>query len=151
MQLSSQTFPRGNRQGEILGPMCHDYQQAEVKNFMQVICFGSRAHDLSLFLPHFHKGGGFSLDQLAIIYVVIVCHLREGGKPNLLHDVPKSADFFKGPDPLFCKSLFNSIIFNYKCILFFSGSMLRINAEPSFFTEIFTELKSVGAHTEFRT
>lgn len=32
-----------------------------------------------------------------------------------------------------------------------SGSMLRINAEPSFFTEIFTELKSVGAHTEFRT
>ena len=99
----------------------------------------------------FHKVGGFSLDQLAIIYVVIVCHLREGGKPNLLHDVPKSADFFKGPDPLFCKSLFNSIIFNYKCILFFSGSMLRINAEPSFFTEIFTELKSVGAHTEFRT
>lgn len=32
-----------------------------------------------------------------------------------------------------------------------SGSMLRINAEPSFFTEIFTELKNVGAHTEFRT
>ena len=32
-----------------------------------------------------------------------------------------------------------------------SGAMLRINAEPSFFTEIFTELKSVGAHTEFRT
>lgn len=29
--------------------------------------------------------------------------------------------------------------------------MLRINAEPSFFTEIFTELKSVGAHSEFRT
>jgi len=32
-----------------------------------------------------------------------------------------------------------------------SGAMLRINAEPSFFTEIFTELKSVGAHSEFRT
>lgn len=32
-----------------------------------------------------------------------------------------------------------------------SGAMLRINAEPSFFTEIFTELKSIGAHTEFRT
>ena len=34
---------------------------------------------------------------------------------------------------------------------YFSGAMLRINAEPSFFTEIFTELKSVGAHSEFRT
>lgn len=32
-----------------------------------------------------------------------------------------------------------------------SGSMLRINAEPSFFTEVFTELKAVGVHTEFRT
>merc|ERR1712226_447433 len=32
-----------------------------------------------------------------------------------------------------------------------SGAMLRINAEPSFFTEIFTELKEVGVHTEFRT
>jgi len=32
-----------------------------------------------------------------------------------------------------------------------SGSMLRINAEPSFFTEIFTELKSVGAHIDYRT
>ena len=32
----------------------------------------------------------------------------------------------------------------------FSGSMLRINAEPSFFTEVFTELKAVGVHTEFR-
>lgn len=31
-----------------------------------------------------------------------------------------------------------------------SGPMLRINAEPSFFTEIFTELKSVGQHVEFR-
>ena len=35
--------------------------------------------------------------------------------------------------------------------IYFSGAMLRINAEPSFFTEIFTELKSVGAHSEFRT
>lgn len=32
-----------------------------------------------------------------------------------------------------------------------SGSMLRINAEPSFFTEIFTELKGVGAHIDYRT
>ena len=32
-----------------------------------------------------------------------------------------------------------------------SGPMLRINAEPSFFTEVFTELKAVGVHTEFRT
>jgi len=32
-----------------------------------------------------------------------------------------------------------------------SGAMLRINAEPSFFTEIFTELKSVGAQTEYRS
>ena len=44
----------------------------------------------------FHKGGGFSLDQLAITYVVIICHLREGGKPNL-HDVTKSADFLRDP------------------------------------------------------
>jgi hypothetical protein len=28
--------------------------------------------------------------------------------------------------------------------------MLRINAEPSFFTEVFTELKSVGQYVEFR-
>ena len=35
MQLSSQTFPRGNRQGEILGPMCHDYQQAEVQRCLK--------------------------------------------------------------------------------------------------------------------
>ena len=28
--------------------------------------------------------------------------------------------------------------------------MLRINSEPSFFTEIFTELKGVGQHIEFR-
>jgi cyclin-dependent kinase 5 activator 1 len=32
-----------------------------------------------------------------------------------------------------------------------SASMLRINAEPSFFTEIFTELKSIGAHIDYRT
>jgi len=31
-----------------------------------------------------------------------------------------------------------------------STPMLRINAEPSFFTEIFTELKNVGANIEYR-
>ncbi|XP_023344168.1 cyclin-dependent kinase 5 activator 1 [Eurytemora carolleeae] len=31
-----------------------------------------------------------------------------------------------------------------------SSPMLRINSEPSFFTEIFTELKGVGQHIEFR-
>jgi cyclin-dependent kinase 5 activator 1 len=31
-----------------------------------------------------------------------------------------------------------------------SGPMLRINSEPSFFTEVFTELKGVGQHIEFR-
>jgi len=31
-----------------------------------------------------------------------------------------------------------------------SGPMLRINAEPSFFTEVFTELKGVGQHIQFR-
>jgi len=31
-----------------------------------------------------------------------------------------------------------------------SGPMLRINSEPSFFTEVFTELKGVGQHVEFR-
>ncbi len=35
-------------------------------------------------------------------------------------------------------------------VLFSSCSMLRINAEPSFFTEVFTELKSVGQYVEFR-
>jgi len=38
-----------------------------------------------------------------------------------------------------------------KYLSFSSGAMLRINAEPSFFTEIFTELKSVGAQTEYRS
>ena len=28
--------------------------------------------------------------------------------------------------------------------------MLRINAEPTFFTEVFTELKEVGANIEYR-
>ena len=32
-----------------------------------------------------------------------------------------------------------------------STSMLRINSDPSFFTEIFTELKEVGANIEYRT
>ena len=32
-----------------------------------------------------------------------------------------------------------------------SESMLRINSEPGFFTEIFTELKDVGANIEYRT
>ncbi len=32
-----------------------------------------------------------------------------------------------------------------------STSMLRINSDPSFFTEIFTELKDVGANIEYRT
>ena len=32
-----------------------------------------------------------------------------------------------------------------------SHSMLRINSEPGFFTEIFTELKDVGANIEYRT
>lgn len=31
-----------------------------------------------------------------------------------------------------------------------SESMLRINAEPAFFTEVFTELKEVGANIEYR-
>ena len=31
-----------------------------------------------------------------------------------------------------------------------SGPMLRINAEPTFFTEVFTELKEVGANIEYR-
>lgn len=31
-----------------------------------------------------------------------------------------------------------------------STSMLRINSDPSFFTEIFTELKDVGANIEYR-
>ena len=31
-----------------------------------------------------------------------------------------------------------------------SGPMLRINAEPTYFTEIFTELKEVGANIEYR-
>ena len=31
-----------------------------------------------------------------------------------------------------------------------STSMLRINSDPSFFTEIFTELKEVGANIEYR-
>ena len=31
-QLSSQTLPRGDRQGEVLGPMCHNHQPAEVRD-----------------------------------------------------------------------------------------------------------------------
>ncbi|CAB4057355.1 CDK5R1 [Lepeophtheirus salmonis] len=31
-----------------------------------------------------------------------------------------------------------------------SGSMLRINSEPSFFTDVFTELKNVGSNIEYR-
>ena len=31
-----------------------------------------------------------------------------------------------------------------------SEPMLRINAEPAFFTEVFTELKNVGANIEYR-
>ena len=31
-----------------------------------------------------------------------------------------------------------------------SEPMLRINAEPAFFTEVFTELKAVGANIEYR-
>ena len=50
-----------------------------------------------------------------------------------------------------CTTLFLSVENISPNSLYFSGAMLRINAEPSFFTEIFTELKSVGAHTEFRT
>ena len=31
-----------------------------------------------------------------------------------------------------------------------SDPMLRINSEPTFFTEVFTELKEVGANIEYR-
>lgn len=31
-----------------------------------------------------------------------------------------------------------------------SGPMLRINSDPAYFTEIFTELKDVGANIEYR-
>lgn len=45
-----------------------------------------------------------------------------------------------------------SIFFShsYRCLLIvnrLSGNMLRINAEPGFFTEIFTELKACGINT----
>lgn len=41
----------------------------------------------------------------------------------------------------------NFNLFFHRCLLIvnrLSGKMLRINAEPGFFTEIFTELKACG-------
>ena len=50
-------------------------------------------HDLSLFLQ---EGGGSSLDQLFIIYVVIIGLRREGAKPNLQVVTKYAVFFFEG-------------------------------------------------------
>ena len=49
--------------------------------------------DLSLFLK---EGGGSSLDQLVIIYVVIIGLRREGAKPNLQVVTKYAVFFFEG-------------------------------------------------------
>ena len=49
--------------------------------------------DLSPFLQ---EGGGSSLDQLVIIYVVIIGLRREGAKPNLQVVTKYAVFFFEG-------------------------------------------------------
>ena len=48
---------------------------------------------MSLFLQ---EGGGSSLDQLVIIYVVIIGLRREGAKPNLQFFTKYAVVFFEG-------------------------------------------------------
>ena len=48
---------------------------------------------MSLFLQ---EGGGSSLDQLVIIYVVIIGLRREGAKPNLQVVTKYAVFFFEG-------------------------------------------------------
>ena len=51
----------------------------------------------------FQEGGGSSLDQLVIIYVVIIGLRREGGKPNLQVFTKYAVfSFWRRPLDLFC-------------------------------------------------
>ena len=66
---------------------------------------------MSLFLQ---EGGGSSLDQLVIIYVVIIGLRREGAKPNLQVVTKYAVFFFEGAPKLGLATkqgfIFNSLI-----------------------------------------